>query len=348
MQLPPPDHAFASDNVAAAHPAVMDALVAANAGSAVPYGEDPWTARAIARLRTLLGAPDAEILFTYGGTGANVVALASVLAPHEAVICPSSAHINTDECGAPERFTGAKLIDVPTPDGKLTPEMVLPLLHGGHGEHQVQPAVIAISQTTELGTVYSLDEVRALADLAHTHGLHLFVDGARLANGVAALGCSLAEITAAGVDLLTFGGTKNGLMYGEAVVFLDPALAHRARYVRKQSMQLASKMRFVSAQFGALLADDLWLQGARHANEMARLLAASVRDIDGVRLLREPQANSLFVYLPKHTIEPLRQWSFFWAWDDPTGLVRWMTSFATTEEDVRRFAAGVREAVTGA
>ena len=277
MTLVAPRHSFAGDNAAGAHPAVLDAIVAANAGSAAPYGADPWTARAVARVRELFGADDAEVLFTYGGTGANVVALQSVLAPHEAIICPASAHLNTDECGAAERFTGAKLIDVPTEDGKLTPEHIRPLLRGAHGEHNVQPAVVAISQVTELGTVYTIGEIAALAEFAHAHGLLLFVDGARLANAAASLGRSPREMTTeAGVDALTFGGTKNGLLYGEAVVFLRPELARRARFARKQAGQLASKMRFVSAQFDALLTDDLWLDNARRANGMAARLAATV------------------------------------------------------------------------
>jgi threonine aldolase len=345
MKLAAPRHSFASDNVAGAHPAVLDAIVAANDGSAAPYGADPWTARAVARVRELFGADDAEVLFTYGGTGANVVALQSVLAPHEAIICPATAHINTDECGAAERFTGAKLIDVPTEDGKLTPERIRSLLLGARGEHNVQPAVVAISQVTELGTVYTIDEIAELAEFAHAHDLLLFVDGARLANAAASLGCSLrAMTTEAGVDALTFGGTKNGLLYGEAVVFLRPELARRARFARKQAGQLASKMRFASAQFDALLTDDLWFENARHANDMAARLAAALSGVPAVELLRAPQANSIFARLPQPAIKPLQEWSFFWIWDDEHHVARWMTSFATTEEDVTRFAEGLRAA----
>jgi threonine aldolase len=341
-------HAFASDNVAGAHPAVLDAIIAANDGSAAPYGADAWTDRAVAHLRELFGAPEAEVLFTYGGTGANVVALQSILAPHEAVICPATAHINTDECGAPERFTGAKLIDVVTQDGKLSPEHIRPLLQGTHGEHNVQPAVVAISQVTELGTVYTVEEITALANFAHAHGLLLFVDGARLANAAAGLGCTLHGMTtAAGVDALTFGGTKNGLLYGEAIVFLRPELARRARFARKQAGQLASKMRFVSAQFEALLTVDLWLHNARHANEMATRLTNAIKDLAGVEILRDPQANSIFARIPHAAIEPLQQWSFFWVWSEENDVVRWMTSFATTEEDVARFAEGLRAVVHG-
>ena len=343
MTLTPPRHSFAGDNAAGAHPSVLDAIHAANDGNAAPYGADPWTARANARVRELFGSAEAEVLFTYGGTGANIVALQSILAPHEAVICPASAHINTDEGGAAERFTGAKLIDVAGEDGKLTPELIRPVLRSSRGEHTVQPAVVAISQATELGTVYTIDEIAELADFAHAHGLLLLLDGARLANAAAALDCALREMTtAAGVDVLTFGGTKNGLLYGEAVVFLRPELASRARYARKQAGQLASKMRFVSAQFEALLTDDFWLRNARHANDMAARLATAIGDLPTVEVIRAPQVNSVFARLPHAAIAPLQEWSFFWVWDDEEGVVRWMTSFATTEEDVSRFAEGLR------
>ena len=338
----PPRHSFASDNVAGAHPQVLEALVAANDGSALPYGEDPWTARAVTRVREHFGA-EAEVFFAYGGTGANVAALLSLLLPHEAVICPSSAHINTDECGAPERFTGAKLIDVPVADGKLRPDDVRPLLGPAQDEHHVRPAVLSISQTTELGTVYTVDEIAALAELAHAYDLVLFVDGARLANAAASLGCTLREMTLeAGVDVLSFGGTKNGLLAGEAIVYLRPELARHARFARKQAGQLPSKMRFIAAQFEALLTGDLWLESARHANRMAARLADAVSGLPGITVSRAPQANSLFVQLPPEVIPPLQEWSFFWEWDEAEHLVRWMTSFATTEEDVERFAAGLR------
>jgi threonine aldolase len=343
VRLLTPVHSFASDNTAGAHPAALKAIEAANVGDAAPYGADPWTARSVRLVRDLFDAPDAEVLFTYGGTGANVVALQSVLLPHEAVICPATAHLNTDECGAPERFTGAKLVDVVTPDGKLTPDLVAPLLDPVHGEHNVRPAVVAISQATELGTVYTPDEVAALADVAHAHGLLLFVDGSRLSNAAAHLDRTPADLaTHCGVDLLTLGGTKNGLMYGEAVVFLRPDLARRARYARKQAGQLASKMRFIAAQFDALLTDDLWLANARHANAMAVHLAAELDEITTAQLVRAPQANSVFVRIPPRAIAPLQDWSFFWPWDPHTGTVRWMTSFATTREDVTRLVAGVR------
>jgi threonine aldolase len=339
---PPPDQSFASDNAAGAHPQVIEALRAANAGAALPYGQDLWTTRSAERFRALFEA-DVEVFYTYGGTGANVVALQCLLAPHEAVICPSSAHINVDECGAPERFTGAKLIDIPSSDGKLSPDMVRALLQPSHDEHHVTPRVVAISQPTELGTVYTVDEIGDLARLAHEHGLVLYVDGARLANAVAALGCSVRELTyGAGVDVLTFGGTKNGLLYGEAVVFLRPELARRARFARKQAGQLASKMRFIAAQFDVLLEDDLWLVSAANANNMAGRLASRVAEVPHVEIVRPVEVNSLFARLPAPLADQLQNWSFFWNWDLNDNVVRWMTSFATRDEDVVRFAEGVR------
>jgi threonine aldolase len=338
----PPDQSFASDNAAGAHPEVIEALRAANAGGALPYGRDPWTTRSVERFRALFEA-DVEVLYTYGGTGANVVALQCMLAPQDAVICPSSAHLNVDECGAPERFTGAKLIDVPSPDGKLSPGTVRALMQPSHDEHHVTPRVIAVSQPTELGTLYTVGEISELAQLAHEHGLFLYVDGARIANAVSALGCSVRELTyGAGVDVLTFGGTKNGLLYGEAVVLLRPELARRARFARKQAGQLSSKMRFIAAQFDVLLQDDLWLAGAANANDMARRLAGRLSGVPEVEILRPVEVNSVFARLPGSLIDQLQKWSFFWNWDLDDNVVRWMTSFATSDEDVMRFADGVR------
>ena len=342
----PPTQSFASDNVAGAHPRVMDALVAANVGAATAYGDDPWTAAALARFRELFD-DDVEVLLTYGGTGANVLGLQCLLAPHEAVICPAGAHINVDECGAPERFTGAKLIDLPSADGKLHPDAVREQLVAAHGEHHVVPRVLSISQPTEIGTLYAMDEIAALGDLAREHDLRLHVDGARIANATAALGRPVSELTGAGVDVLSFGGTKNGLLHGEAVVFLRPELARHARFARKQAGQLASKMRFIAAQFDALLTDGLWLQTAAHANAMARRLAELVGPIPGVEVARAPEVNAVFATLAPEAIRDLQAWSPFYDWDPGAHLVRWMTSFATAEEDVERFAAGVEHAIAG-
>lgn len=346
IPLEPPVQSFASDNTAGVHPRVMEALIAANSGAAAAYGDDPWTQRAADRFQDVLEA-EVEVLFTYGGTGANVVALHALLAPHEAVICPATAHINADECGAPERLTGAKLIDLPAYDGKLDPAAIAPLLDAGHGEHRVRPRVLSISQPTELGTLYTRDELAALSALAREHGLLLHVDGARIANAVAADGGSPRELLVdAGVDVVSFGATKNGAMYGEAVVFLRPELAARAGFARKQAGQLASKTRFIAAQFDALLTDDLWLANAAHANGMARRLADAIEEVDGVRVAERPVVNSVFAGLPRAAISTLQEWSPFWVWDAEDDLVRWMTSFATTEEDVARFAEGVRHVLS--
>jgi threonine aldolase len=323
----------------------MEALARANHGHALAYGADPWTERAVGAIRELFGH-GVEVAFTWGGTGANVVGLQCLLAPYQAVICPATAHIAVDECGAPERFTGCKLIDVPTDDGKLTPAHVLDQLHGLGDEHHVQPRVVSITQSTELGTLYSADEIGALADVAHGHGMTVHMDGARIANAAVALGMDVRSFTVdVGVDVISFGGTKNGMMYGEAVVYLDAALARSAPYLRKQVTQLPSKMRFISAQFTALLTDDLWLRSAAQANAMAGRLYERVHDVAGVELGAPPAVNSLFPRLPKDAIERLRAWSFFYDWDPAAQQVRWMTSFDTTEDDVERFAAGVRAAL---
>jgi threonine aldolase len=340
---PPPVASFASDNAAGVLPEVMAAVVAANDGPALAYGADPWTERAEAMVADVLGAPDAEVALCWGGTGANVVGLQCLLKPWEAVVCPDTAHIHVDECGAPERFTGAKLLALPTPDGKLRPEQLAPLLHVVGDEHHAQPRVVSITQSTEQGTLYRPDEIAALAEEAHAHGLYLHLDGARLANAAAALGGEARSSTSqAGVDVLTFGATKAGAMYGEAVVFLRPELGEHVRFVRKQAAQLPSKMRFVAAQLEALLTDGLWLRAAGHANAMAARLAERLSSAPGVVIPRSPEVNAVFVQLPTAAAAAeLREWSFVWDWDVATHEVRAMTSFATTADDVDRFAEGV-------
>lgn len=343
IRTEPPAASFASDNSSGVHPAVMDALAAANSGHALAYGADDWTERARGAFVDLLGV-EADVVFTWGGTGANVVGLSCLLAPWQAVICADGAHIAVDECGAPERFTGSKLIDLPTPDGKLRPRQITEQLHALDDEHHVQPRVVSITQSTELGTVYSLEELTELIEVAHAHDLVVHVDGARLSNAAAALDCDLHSlVVGTGMDVVTFGGTKNGLMYGEAVMFLRPELATHARFVRKQAAQLPSKMRFVAAQFEALLTGDLWRRNANHANAMATRLAAGARTIDGVEILAEPQVNAVFAVLPPTAIDPLLEWSRHWVWDHERHLVRWMCSFDTTEADVDRFLAGLAE-----
>ncbi|HYZ16552.1 MAG TPA: low specificity L-threonine aldolase [Candidatus Acidoferrum sp.] len=334
---------FASDNNAGVHPEILAAIAEANLGHVSAYGDDPYTQRAEAAFRAMLGE-DAHVFFAFNGTGANVIALAAALRPHQAVICPAGAHLNVDECGAYERFAGGKLIDIPVENGKLTPDDVLRALHGVGDQHHVQPGAISISQTTEVGTVYTVDELRALGAVARQHGLLFHVDGARIANAIAALGVEArVALVDTGIDVLTFGGTKNGLLFGEAIVFPRPHPAIDVlRYTRKQGMQLTSKMRFVGAQFEALLRDDLWLRNAGHANAMASLLAERLRDLDDVIELAYPvQANAVFPILPARAIEPLQRERHFYMWDERRSVARWMTAWDTTPQDIHDFADAV-------
>jgi threonine aldolase len=321
------------------HPAVMRAIVEANAGDAVAYGADPWTARAVGELRRLAGG-DGEVYLVLNGSGANVLGLGLLLARHEAVICAESAHINTDECGAPERILGTKLLTVPAPDGKLTPELIASRLAGRGDEHFAQPGVVAITQSTEVGTCYSLAELRKIREFCADNGLRVFLDGARLANAAAYLGCTLAEL-AEHADVLSFGGTKNGAMGVEAVIVMRSGDAANAPYLRKQQMQLSSKMRFLAAQFIGLLDDDLWLQNARHANAMASRLAAGLTDLPGVDVVYPVESDAVFARLARqHVAELQREWTFH-VWDETTSIVRWMTAFDTQERDVDDFLAAI-------
>lgn len=339
-----PTRSFASDNNSGVHPRVMEALAAANRDHVLAYGDDVWTARAEARLRETFGE-QARGFFVFNGTAANVIGLAAMTRAWHAVLTTEWAHIVNDECNAPEKYLGAKLVPIPTPDGKLTPARVKPHVKGIGDQHHAQPRVISITQSTELGTVYTPAEVRALADFAHEHGLLLHMDGARLANAAAALNLPLRALTTdAGVDMLSFGGTKNGLMFGEAIVALRPELAHDLKFLRKQGMHLASKMRFVAAQFEALLTDDLWRQSAGHANRMARLLAEEAGRA-GVRLARPVEANAVFPILPRAAADRLLKDWLFYPWNEAAGEYRWVCSFDTTEQDVARFGAALRAAL---
>lgn len=336
---------FASDNNAPVAPAILQAIADANDGDAVGYGDDAWTARAVARFREHFGDAT-EVYFAFNGTGANVAALSSLLRPWEAVLCPATAHLQTDECGAFERFSGSKVVPIPTVDGKLRPANVEPYLHAGHGVHFPQPRAISISQATEFGGVYEIDEIAELCAFAHRHDLLVHVDGARIANAAAALGTTPRALTVgAGVDVLSFGGTKNGLMVGEAICFFEPSLhAGAAPFVQKQAMQLASKMRYVAAQFEALLAADRWLEYAAHANAMTARLHARAREIPGVRITRPVRCNAIFATLDRAAIERLQRDFFFYVFDETLPEVRWMTHWATTPDEVDRFAAALTRA----
>ena len=335
---------FASDNSATIHPAVLEAIARVNVGHTFGYGHDDYTLSVEARVAHAF-APDASAFFVFNGTGANVVSLRAACRRFEGVICAETAHLNVDECGAPEAMAGLKLLTVPGVDGKLTPELVESRIARVGDEHAVQPHLVSISQCTELGTLYSLEETRALAELAHSHDLLLHIDGARLSNAAAALGVSLGEVTA-GADVLSFGGTKNGLLGAEAVVILNPRLVHDFLYIRKQSMQLASKMRFLAAQFDALLTDDLWLSCAGHANAMASRLAGALADVRGLTITRAAETNAVFATLPPAVTESLQRDYPFYVWDEAADEVRWMCSWDTTEDDVDQFVAAVRDALT--
>jgi threonine aldolase len=329
---------FGSDNHTGAHPAVLQAIIEANSGDAIAYGADEWTERVTAELCEVFEADGAFLVLN--GSGANVLGLSILLRRHEAVICAESAHIYTDECGAPERLLGVKLLALPAADGKLTPELISGMLAGRGDDHFAQPGVVALTQSTEFGTCYTLAELREIADFCRASDLRVFLDGARLANAAATLRCSLAEIAEC-ADVLTFGGTKNGAMGAEALIVMRSSLVADVPYLRKQQTQLMSKMRFVAAQFGALLHNELWRDNASHANAMARRLAEGAGAVDGIEIVYPVQANAVFARLAARHIAALQQdWSFH-VWDEHDSVVRWMTAFDTAEADVDAFIAGI-------
>ena len=333
---------FASDNNAGVHPEILSALSAVNEGHVIAYGDDPYTEKAIAEIKKIFG-PDVEVFFVFIGTAANVLGLSSLAQSYHAVICPETAHINVDECGAPEKFSGCKLLSCDTPDGKLTVDMIASHMHGIGFEHHVQPRVVSITQASELGTVYSIDEIREIAAYTHERGMLLHMDGARISNAAVSLKSGLYEISGgAGVDVLSFGGTKNGMMYGEAIIFFNRELCKDFKYRRKQGMQLASKMRYIAAQFSAFLENDLWIVNARHANLMAQKLYAAVKDIPGVEITRPVESNAVFAKIPSRIIPALQEEFFFYVWDEDLSEVRWMCSFDTTEADIESFSSLLR------
>ncbi|TVL93303.1 low specificity L-threonine aldolase [Streptomyces sp. SAJ15] len=334
---------FASDNYAGAHPEILEALALANEGHQIAYGEDVYTEHLQYVMRRHFG-PHAEAFPVFNGTGANVVALQALTDRWGAVVCASTAHINVDEGGAPERMGGLKLLTIPTEDGKLTPELIDREAWGWDDEHRAMPQVVSIAQTTELGTCYTPDEIRAICEHAHQLGMKVHLDGARIANAAATLNVPMRTFTnVAGVDVVSYGGTKNGMVFGEAVVVVNPDAVRAMKHLRKLSMQLASKMRFVSVQLEALLAGDLWLRNARHANAMAKRLEAGVRDVDGVEVVHAVQSNAVFATLPHDVAERLQKRYRFYFWDEAAGLVRWMCAFDTTEADVDAFVTALKE-----
>lgn len=340
-----PGRAFASDNWAGVHPEVLAAMAAVNVGHVPSYGNDPYTREAEERIRAAVG-DDAEVFLVFSGTAANVLCLHSMVQSHQAVICAETAHVYTSECAAAEKHIGCKLVTVPSPNGKITIAGIREHLRYIGNEHHVQPRAISITQATEYGTVYTPQEIRAIADFAHTHSLLLHMDGARIFNAAAFLNVPLKAITSgAGVDALSFGGTKNGLVAGEAVVFFKQTLADDFEFKRMQGMQLASKMRFIAAQFNALLSNELWKRSATHANRMAQLLAAELAGIKGVALTQVVQANEVFATLPQEIVPKLQaRWPFH-IWNEATSEARLITSFDTEEADIADFAALVRETI---
>ena len=335
---------FGSDNHAGTHPAVLRMLADANAGDDLPYGYDSWTERATADLEAMFGASGA--FFVFNGTGANILGLSLLLRPIDAVICPSTAHINVDECGACERVLGIKLLPVDVPDGKLTPGAIATRLGGRGDEHRSQPRVVAISQVTELGTCYTLGELATLSEFCRANDLLLYLDGARLANAAAHLGCQPAEM-ARHVDVLSFGGTKNGAIGAEVVLVMNDELSRDALFHRKQLLQLGSKMRFLAAQFVGLLQDDVWLHNAQHSNAMAQRLADHLDGIPGAKIAQPVESNAVFVALDPGQIETLQRDWHFHVWDESEHVVRLMTAFDTTPEDVDEFAAAIAAVANG-
>jgi threonine aldolase len=328
---------FASDNNSGVHPDIISSLTKVNIGHTIAYGDDPYTAEAVKLFKKEFG-DQVEVFFVFIGSAANVLGIKAATQPYNAIICPETAHINVDECGAPERFTGCKTLTVATPNGKLTPELVQKHMHGFGFQHHSQPKIISISQPTELGTVYSPEEVKTLADFAHAHNMFLHMDGARIANAAVSLGVNFKTFTTdAGIDILSFGGTKNGMMYGEAVVFFKPELAEGFMYTRKQGLQLASKMRYISSQFIAYLSNDQWKKTATHANRMAKLLADELMNVPQVEITQNVEVNGVFAIIPSKIIPKLQNEYFFYVWDQDRSEVRWMTSWDTTEEDIKGF-----------
>ena len=334
---------FGSDNHSGVHEKIAVAMLQANVGDEIAYGEDRWSERSAEKMRDVFGR-NAEIFFVFNGTGANTVSVKSMTRSYNAVIAAANAHLNVDECGAPENFTGCKIKTIQTPDGKLTPELIEPMFYGRGDQHHVQPKVISITQSTELGTVYTPEEVKAIADYAHSRDMYLHMDGARISNAAVYLKKGLAEVsTDCGVDVLSFGGTKNGMAFGEAVVVMKPEIAKNMVYFRKQGMQLPSKMRFISSQFHALFRNDLWKELASNANDMAQLLKNEVETIKNVEIVYPVQSNAVFAKIPKEKIEKLQEKFFFYVWDEQASIVRWMTHWATDRKDVMEFVDSIRK-----
>jgi threonine aldolase len=337
------DYEFGSDNHSGVHPDIMKAIESVNSGYAVAYGDDEYTARAIDKFKEHFGK-DIDVYFTGNGTAANILGLKSVTNSFNSIYCAETAHMNVHECCGPEKFTGCKLTVIPTPDGKLTVDLLKPYVIGFGDPHMAQPKVVAITQATECGTVYTIEEIKALSDFTHKNNMILHVDGARLSNAAASLNVGFKELSKdAGVDVLSFGGTKNGMMFGDAVVFFDKKHSKNFEFIRKQGMHLTSKMRFISAQFEALLSNELWLKNARHANEMAQLLYNGIKDIPGLKVTQKVEVNAVFAQLPMDKIKNIQKKYGFHIFNYDKSEVRWMCSFNTTERDILDFVKTIKE-----
>ncbi len=334
---------FASDNNSGIHPAILEEIIAANKGHTLSYGADAYTNRAESLFKEHLG-DDTEVFFVFNGTGANVLGISAVSRSWNSVITAYTAHIVQDECGAAEKFAGCKVLTADTPDGKLTPDIIERHIHGFGFEHHSQPKVISVTQSTEMGTVYRPDEIKVMAEYAHNHNMLLHMDGARIANAAVSLGIPFRAFTSdVGVDVLSFGGTKNGMMFGDAVCFLKRGLSDDFKYLRKQGMQLASKMRFIAAQYIAWFRNNLWFEMAQHANEMAQLLFERINDIKGLTVTQPVQANGVFVILPSEVALRLQKEYFFYSWDEMKSEYRLMTNWDTKEEDIIKFTELLRK-----
>jgi len=337
---------FASDNNSGIHPLILQAIIDANRDHAVGYGDDEWTGKTDAIFREIFGT-DVQPYYVFNGTGSNVIALQALTNSFNSIICTNTAHIYSDECGAPAKATGTVLKPISTPTGKLTPELVEHELHGLGVQHHSQPKVISISQSSEMGTVYTVDEVKTLCDFAHSHNLFVHMDGSRLANACASLNVGLRELSRdCGIDILSLGGTKNGMMMGEAVIAFRPEWNENILFYRKQSAQLYSKMRFISAQYIAYFKDDLWLKNARHSNETAMYLSNGIKNLPNVRFTQKVEVNSLFLILPKDVIRKMLEKYFFYMWDEGNNEIRLVCSWDTTKEDVDAFVGCLEEIVS--
>lgn len=334
---------FASDNYAGVHPDIMRALLQANEGHAASYGADEYTSAAIEKFRKFFGN-DTEVFFVYNGTGANVLGLQLLTRSFHSILCAELAHINVDESTAPEKFLGCRLIPVPAPDGKMTAEAIEEKINRVGDQHHPQARAISLSQTTEYGTVYSIPELTRISAVAKKHNLFLHMDGSRISNAAVSLGKDFISFTRdVGVDVLSFGGTKNGMMFGEAVLIFNQNLATEMQFIRKQGMQLHSKMRYIGAQFSALLSEELWKRTATHSNRMARLLESELLQIAEITITKPVDANVVFAIMPTQMVVPLQEQAFFYVWNERINEVRLMCAWDTTEEDINSFAKRIRE-----